>query len=101
MKNTKKARDAINRSLIKKIAVNSRLELTEKEIKEFLPQLKEVIKAFSTLDKIKTPSTPTIQPIDMENVFREDIPAPSVPQASALKNTKHKKDGFFISPKTF
>ena len=94
-------KQAINRGLIEKIASNARLNLTEAEIKEFLPQLREIIKMFSALDKINTKNEkPAIHPIEAVNIFRTDDICPSVLQDSALKNTKHKKDGFFVAPKT-
>ena len=90
----------INKELIQKIARNARLNLTEEEIKEFLPQLKEILEAFSTLDKLNTAKTkPSFQPIEIKNIYQDDIPELSLPQDIALSNTKHKKNGFFQGPK--
>jgi len=92
----------INQELIEKIAKNANLKLTEKEKEEFLPQLKEILQHFSKLDDASTENLyPSFQPIKLANVFREDIPQKCLTQEEALKNTKHKKDGFFIGPKTF
>jgi len=90
----------INKELIQKIAKNARLNLTEKEIKEFIPQLKEILNTFSTLDKVNTDNIkPSFQPIEIKNIYQEDIPEPSLTQDIALSNTKHKKNGFFRGPK--
>ncbi|MAG20008.1 Asp-tRNA(Asn)/Glu-tRNA(Gln) amidotransferase GatCAB subunit C [archaeon] len=90
----------INKELIQKIAQNARINLTDKEIKEFIPQIKETLKTFSELDKINTDDTkPSFQPLEINNIFQEDTEEPSLPQDIALSNTKHKKNGFFRGPK--
>ena len=92
----------INKQLIEKIAKNAQLKLTEQEKEEFFPQLKEILEHFSKLDSAHLDNTePTFQPINLTNIFREDIPKQCLSQEEALKNTKHKKEGFFIGPKTF
>ena len=90
----------VDQELIKKVASNARLNLTSSEIKEFLPQLKEIIKAFETIQKAPTSKIqPSYQPIEFKNKTREDIVTPCLPQETALSNTKHKKDGYFKGPK--
>tara|TARA_B100000315_G_C14286628_1_gene455520 strand:+ start:392 stop:694 length:303 start_codon:yes stop_codon:yes gene_type:complete len=90
----------IDKELIKKIATNARLNLTESEIKEFLPQLKEILINFETIQKAPTKNTePSFQPIEIKNRTREDIIKPCLSQESALSNTKHKKDNYFKGPK--
>jgi len=92
----------INEELIKKIAKNARLMLTEQEKEEFLPQLKEILEHFSKLESADTNNLePTFQPIKLTNIVREDIQKECLSQVEALQNTKHKKDGFFIGPKSF
>ncbi|MEK6922590.1 MAG: Asp-tRNA(Asn)/Glu-tRNA(Gln) amidotransferase subunit GatC [Nanoarchaeota archaeon] len=92
----------INKELLEKIAKNAQLKLTEEEENEFLPQLKEVLEHFSKLDDAPIENLyPTFQPIKITNVFREDKPKMGLTQEEALKNTKLKKDGFFLGPKTF
>ena len=91
----------VDKELIKKVAENSRLNLTESEIKEFLPQLKEIIKAFEVIQKAPTnKAKPSYQPLEFKNKTRDDIVDPCLPQETALSNTKHKKDGYFKGPKT-
>ncbi len=90
----------INKELIQKIALNARLKLTDKEINEFLPQLKEILNAFSEINKIDTTNVqPSFQPIEIKNVFRPDKVEKCFTSIEALSNTKHKKDSFFIGPK--
>jgi aspartyl-tRNA(Asn)/glutamyl-tRNA(Gln) amidotransferase subunit C len=90
----------INKELIKKVAKNSRLQLTDAEIDEFVPQFKEILNSFSELDKINTNKVnPSFQPIEIKNALREDIVKPSLPVEEALKNAKHQKGDYFLGPK--
>ena len=90
----------INEELLKKLAKNARLELSEKEIKEFLPQLKEILHSFSVLNEAPIQNLhASFQPLLIKNVFREDKIEGGLTQEEALKNTEHKKDGFFKGPK--
>ncbi|MCX6711507.1 MAG: Asp-tRNA(Asn)/Glu-tRNA(Gln) amidotransferase subunit GatC [Candidatus Woesearchaeota archaeon] len=90
----------IDKDLIKKVAKNAHLNLTESEIKEFLTQLKEILNNFSIINDINTNDIkPSFQPIEIKNIYREDKVEKSLTQEEALANTKHKKDGFFKGPK--
>ncbi|MBI2507368.1 Asp-tRNA(Asn)/Glu-tRNA(Gln) amidotransferase subunit GatC [Candidatus Woesearchaeota archaeon] len=91
----------IDRQLIEKVAKNARLKLTEQEIKEFLPELKDIIAYFSEIEKAPTSNLlPSFHPIEIKNITREDIPKEGLKQEEALQNTKHKQDGYFKGPKT-
>lgn len=90
----------VNKDLILKVAKNARLNLNEEEIKEFIPQFKEILKSFSELDKVDTNKVkPSFHPIEIKNSLREDIPKQSVSKEDILKNAKHKKDPYFLGPK--
>jgi aspartyl-tRNA(Asn)/glutamyl-tRNA(Gln) amidotransferase subunit C len=90
----------VDKDLIKKVATNARLNLTDSEIKEFLPQLKEILENFKILEKAPTKNIePSFQPIEIKNVTREDKVKECLTQEEALKNSKHKKDGYFKGPK--
>jgi len=90
----------IGKEFLLKVAENARLNLSNSEIKKFLPQLEEILKAFSKLDEIKNlKEEPSFQPLPLKNIFREDKTEKCLSQETALKNTKHKKDGYFKGPK--
>lgn len=90
----------IEKELIEKVAKNARLKLTEAEIKEFIPQLKEILEYFSEIEKALVNNLqPTFHPIEVKNVMREDIPKKCLTQQEALQNTKHKQDGYFKGPR--
>ena len=90
----------IDRELLRKVAKNARLRLTDEELTEFTPQLKEILDVFSQLDKVNTDNTlMSIQPVDLKNVLREDVQTPCLSQDRVLANTIHKKNGYFLGPK--
>lgn len=90
----------LDRELIRKIASVARLKLTESEIKRFLPELKEVLKAFSKIDKVDTEKTkPSFHPVELKNAVRDDKKGKCLSQEEALANTEHKKDGYFKGPR--
>lgn len=90
----------IDKALIKHVAQVARLNLTEAEIKEFLPQLKEIMEAFSKIKQVNTDNIkPSYHVVEIKNALREDIPKKCLDNKTALKNTKHKKDGYFKGPK--
>ena len=90
----------IDKALIKHVAEISRINLTETEIKEFLPQLKEILDAFSKIKQVNTDNVkPSYQVVEIKNALREDIPKKCLDNDIALKNTKHKRNGYFMGPK--
>ena len=91
----------INKELIEKLASLARLNLSESEINEFLPQLKEILNTFSKIKEVNTEKiNPSFQPLEIKNIYREDKIEKCLSQEEALKNTKHKENGFFKGPKT-
>lgn len=92
----------IDKELILKVAKNARINLSAKEVNEFVPQFKDILSYFSVLNQVDVKNTkPSFQPIAVKNVFREDEVGKCLSQDEALSNTKHKKDGFFKGPKAF
>jgi len=89
----------LDEEVIQHIADLARLKLTEAETKEFLPELKEILEAFSKLDEVNTSNTkPSFHPVELKNMLREDKIKPCLSQEKALSNAKEKKDGFFKGP---
>ena len=72
----------------------------EKEIKEFLPQMKEILAAFSEISRVDTKSVaPSFHPVEIKNALREDIPGECLSNEDALKNAGHKAEGYFKGPR--
>ena len=94
------AKPMVDKRLLLRVAENARLNLTESEVKKFLPQLQEILKAFNKLDEINVEKEkPSFQPIKLTNVMREDRIKKCLSQEDALLNTKNKKGGYFLGPK--
>ena len=90
----------VTREMIAHVAGLARLNLTHEEIEKFTPQLKEVIEAFSQLAAENTTGVkPSFHPIELKNALREDSVKECISQEQALRNAKHKKDGYFKGPK--
>lgn len=90
----------LDKELIKRIAFNARLTLTEKEMDELLPQLQEILKVFSQIKEVETTSTePSFHPIEIKAFMRKDVVGKCSTQTDALKNTEHKTEGYFKGPK--
>jgi len=80
----------IDKVLLLKVAENARLNLSEKEVQKFLPQLKDVLDFFSKLDKLDVSrEQPSFQPIPLKNVFREDKAEKCLSVEEALGKRKH------------
>ena len=90
----------LNKDTVKNVAKVARLNLTDKEVKKFTPQLKEILEAFSEIDNVDTKDTKmSIQPVPLKNSLREDIPKDCLSVEDALRNTEHKKDNYFKGPR--
>jgi aspartyl-tRNA(Asn)/glutamyl-tRNA(Gln) amidotransferase subunit C len=92
----------INKDLVKKVAKNARLSLTDEELEKFTPELAEVIiNSFNKLDKIDAKEEPSFQPIEQKNKLREDVVKKSLSLEEALKNVKEnlRENGYIKGPK--
>jgi aspartyl-tRNA(Asn)/glutamyl-tRNA(Gln) amidotransferase subunit C len=92
----------VTKDLIRKVAQNARLNLTDAELEKFVPQIKEIIvDSFNKLDEVSADEAPSFQPLPMSNRFRKDEPKPSISQEDALKNVlqKLRENGFIKGPK--
>lgn len=79
------------------VATLSNLDLTEKEVDKFLPQLSNIINYISELSEVDTKNIePTTQVTGLSNIYRESDTAneESLSQEEALSNTDG-YNGFF------
>jgi len=89
----------INIALVEKVAKIARLELSASEKEKFVKDFKEILTAFSKLDKVDTRNTkPTLQPVPAKPAYRDDVLSKCLTQSAALANTKHKSKGYFRGP---
>ena len=92
--------DEFSKKTIEKVARLALLDLSEEDKEMFSKQLGDILSHFKKLNDLDTSNIePTTHAIDLKNVYREDIPTPSLSNEDALKNTEHKKDGYFKAPR--
>jgi len=90
----------LDKDLLEHVAAVARLKLTEEEINEFLPQLKEVLAAFSKLSEVNTKGLkPSFQPVELKDALRKDVKKGCLTQEQALSNSPNTKDGYFKGPR--
>ncbi len=91
----------VDEELIRHVAKVARLNLSEGEIKKFVPQFKEILESFEILNEVDVKDTKmSIQPIEIRNILREDTPKEGFTQSEALMLSKNnKKEGYFKGPK--
>ncbi|PIN69342.1 Asp-tRNA(Asn)/Glu-tRNA(Gln) amidotransferase GatCAB subunit C [Candidatus Woesearchaeota archaeon CG11_big_fil_rev_8_21_14_0_20_43_8] len=88
----------LDKDMIRKIAKNAKVELTEEETKEFLPQIEDVLEWFKAIENAPDMEM-SMHPIKIRDAFRDDIVEQSMPKEYALQGTDHKKDGYFKGPR--
>ena len=81
----------ITKETIKKVADLAKLELIEKELETFAPQVESILEYFEKLNEVDTESINFKSHIDLKNVMGEDIAAESLNQDEALAQGKNKK----------
>jgi aspartyl-tRNA(Asn)/glutamyl-tRNA(Gln) amidotransferase subunit C len=91
----------VNEELIRHIAKLAKIELTNEEVKEFVPQLKEVFASFSKLQEVDVSGVePSFHAVEIKNKLREDKAHHSLSQEEALRNAKQTQDGYFKAPRS-
>jgi aspartyl-tRNA(Asn)/glutamyl-tRNA(Gln) amidotransferase subunit C len=95
----RKSKEKISLETVKHVARLARLDLTDKELKNFQKDLDDVLLAFKDLDKAKTRCQASFQPLPIKDITREDEEKGCLSQETILANTKHKEKGFFKGPR--
>ena len=90
---------SLTRQDVAKVALLSRLKLTDAEIDLFTTQLGQVLGYVELLNELDTSDvTPMAHATDIANVFRDDELIPSLPRTAALSNAPKSDGKFFIVP---
>lgn len=81
---------------ISHVAKLANLQISKEEESKFESQLSLVLDYISRLAEINTDNIEeTSQTTGLENVMRDDIPTPSLPQGDALSQDSNAHNGFF------
>ena len=92
--------DRINESLVRHIAMLSRLKPTDEEVRLFSEQLSAILAYMDQLNEVDTTNVqPTAHALALSNVFRTDSPQPSMTPDEALANAPQRDGHFFAVPK--
>lgn len=90
----------LSRAQVEHIAKLARLNLTPDEIEKYTRELTVILTYVDQLQAVNTDGVePQNQFITAENVFREDIPAQSLPRPEALRNAPDHDEEYFHVPK--
>ena len=85
---------------IEHVAKLARLDLTEDERERLRAQLGMILEHAAKVGEVAAEDEPpTASPIPHENVFREDVPEPSLPVDEALRNAPDRDGDRFRVPR--
>ncbi len=91
---------AISREELEHVARLARLELTEEEIELFRGQLGAVLERAKRIQNLALDDfPPTAHPIDLTNVFRQDVVVPPLPPDQILENAPDREGDLFRVPR--
>lgn len=81
---------------VKKLAKLANLKIKPEDEKKFEKQLSEIVTYFEKLNKVDTKDVEiTSQVTGLENIMREDNPAPSLTQKGVLSGSDSRHNGLF------
>ena len=93
---------AITLDEAKWIAHLARLDVGAEELSTFVQQLSAILDYMQQLQQVNTDGIePLAHPLPVQNVFREDQPAPSLPVDEALANAPRRLGDFYGVPAVF
>lgn len=87
----------ITPEVVTHLASLARIALTEEEIATLTGQLGVIVDSVAKVSEVATPDVPaTSHPIPLANVFRADVPGPTLTNAEALSGAPEAADGRFV-----
>ncbi|MBI4017310.1 MAG: Asp-tRNA(Asn)/Glu-tRNA(Gln) amidotransferase subunit GatC [Candidatus Aenigmarchaeota archaeon] len=90
----------ITKETIINVAKSSCINLTDKEVEQFLVDFNSILDAFSKISEVNTKDVqPAFHSIEISDVTREDSAGKGCTQEQALSLSKHTSRGLFVGPK--
>lgn len=87
---------------VRKVATLARLELSDADLPVMAGQLNAILGYVDQLQQVNTDGVePLAHPLPVQNVFRDDEPASSLPVGDALKNAPTRAGDYFGVPAVF
>ncbi|HOK95642.1 MAG TPA: Asp-tRNA(Asn)/Glu-tRNA(Gln) amidotransferase subunit GatC [Anaerohalosphaeraceae bacterium] len=90
----------IDQNQVRRVALLSRLDLTDDEVRQFSVQLSAIVAYIEKLSQLNTDGVePLAHCLPVHNVFRDDQPRPSLPNEAALANAPERYGEYFKVPR--
>jgi aspartyl-tRNA(Asn)/glutamyl-tRNA(Gln) amidotransferase subunit C len=90
---------SLTRADVEHVAYLARLGLTDEELTRLQGQLNHILEQYAKLAELETDDIPpTAQTIELENILRDDVAAPSMPSEAVLRNAPERDGEFFVVP---
>jgi aspartyl-tRNA(Asn)/glutamyl-tRNA(Gln) amidotransferase subunit C len=90
----------IDEAQVRRVAVLGRLELSDQEVSQFSTLLSAIFEYIEKLNELDTDNVePLAHCLPVHNVFREDVPRPSLSNDDVLANAPEREDEYFKVPK--
>lgn len=87
---------------VRTVARLARLELPDADLARMQSQLSAILDYVAQLAPLATEGVePLAHPLPVQNVFRDDVPAPSLPVDEALQNAPSRSGNYFAVPAVF
>jgi len=91
----------ITKDTILAVAKAACINLSEKEVEQYLADFTTILDAFSKIGEVDTKNVePAFHPVEISDVMREDAAKEGCGQEKALSLSKHTSNGNFVGPKT-
>jgi aspartyl-tRNA(Asn)/glutamyl-tRNA(Gln) amidotransferase subunit C len=89
----------ISRDEVARVAALARIDLTPDELDRLAGELDVIVQSVARVSEVATADVPaTSHPLPMVNVFRADVPEPSLPVADVLAGAPAAEEGRFMVP---
>ena len=87
---------------VRKVADLARLELSAADVEIMARQLSAIVEYVNQLQQVNTDGIePLAHALDLHDVFRDDVPAPSLSEDEALANAPARKGDYYSVPAVF
>ena len=92
--------EKIDQPQVRKVAKLARLDLTDSKVEQFSAELSSIVGYIEKLNELDADNVePLAHCLPVHNVFREDVPVPSLDVDKALANAPQRADDYFKVPK--